>query len=139
MVRFKLDTKQTEIILNKILGQWAFLVQRELIERFPHSFANRIVISKEGATWIVGSNYNILKYYDRGTRPHIINPKIKKALSFKWANAPSVPGQPGGNGKFVFGKVKHPGTKGKHIIENLEKDTALLQSLLDRAVRNVVK
>lgn len=136
MVNFKINPKQLELLINKIIGQFAFLIQRELIDQFPPSFSNRIEVAKEGAAWIIGSNYDILKFYDKGTRPHIIEPKVKNALAFAWPGAPSIPGQPKG-GKFLFGKVKHPGTKGKHIIENLEKDTRLLQSFLDRAIRNV--
>lgn len=139
MVNFKLDVKQTEEIINKILGQWSFLIQRELIDRFPSSFRSRIVITREGAAWIVGSNYDILKYYDRPTKPHVISPKIKKALSFPWPQGPSIPGQPSKTGNYVFKKVIHPGTDGKRIIENLEKDKELLQKLLERAVRNVLK
>jgi len=139
MVSFKLNEKQLKEAADKILGQLAFLVQRELIERFPSSFANRIIVAREGAAWIVGSNFNILKFYDKGTRPHVIEPKIKDALSFAWPNAPGIPKQPGANGKFIFKKVFHPGTEGKHIIENLEKDTNLLNKLLEQAIKNVLK
>ena len=121
------------------MGQWAFLIQKELIRLFPPSFRNRIVVSREGADWIVGSNFEILKYYDRGTRPHVIAPKVKDALSFAWPKAPKIPGQPSKTGQYVFKKVIHPGTEGKHIIENLEKDKELLQKLLDEAVKNVTK
>ena len=76
MVNLKLDNKQLTIILDKILGQFAFLIQRELIERFPPSFNKRFVVAKEGSTWIVGSNFDILKFYDKGTKPHIIEPKV---------------------------------------------------------------
>lgn len=129
---------QVEQVVDKILGQFAFLIQRELISRFPTSFKNRIEVAKEGAEWIVGSNYDILKYYDLGTKPHIIKAKYKESLAFEWGKPVDIPGQPKG-GKFLFGKVKHPGTKGKHIIENLEKDKRLLQQLLDRAVKNVTR
>lgn len=139
MVSFKLNERQVIEVVNKITGQWAFLIQKELISRFPFSFANRIVVSREGTSWIIGSNFNILKFYDRGTRPHVIEPKVKNALAFNWPKAPSIPGQPGKNGNFVFKKVIHPGTKGFHIIENLEKDKKLLQNLLNRAVKNVLK
>lgn len=139
MVNLKIDEKSLRIVVDKILGQWAFLIQKELIEKFPASFQNRIVVSKEGSAWIIGSNFDILKFYDRGVRPHVIEPKVKDALAFKWPTAPGIPGQPSKTGKHVFKKVIHPGTKGFHIIENLEKDKRLLQKLLDRAVKNVLR
>lgn len=139
MVRFRLDLKTTEETLNKIISRWAFLIQRELILRFPVSFRNRIVIAKEGTIWIIGSNYEILRFYDKGTKPHKISPKIKKALAFKWAKAPSIPRQPSVDGRYIFKEVLHPGTKAKNIIENLEKDKQFLQKLLDQAVKSVIK
>lgn len=137
VVRLKIDESQLRILVSKILGQFAFLIQRELIDRFPTSFSNRIQVIKEASAWIIGSNYDILKFYDQGTKPHDIEPKVKNALAFLWPKGPSIPGQPGKGGKFLFKKVRHPGTKGKHIIEELENDKRLLQSLLDRAIRNV--
>lgn len=137
MVDFKINEAQLKILVDKILGQFAFLVQRELIRLFPHSFANRIEVIKEGADWIVGSNLKILEYYDKGTRPHVIEPKVKDALAFKWPTAPISPNGKGGG--FVFKKVLHPGTEGKHIIEDLEKDKKLLQKFLDTAIRNVTR
>ncbi len=139
MVNFKIDKKSLDFIIDRILGQFAFLIQKELIRLFPESFKNRFVVAKEASEWIVGSNYNILRFYDKPTRPHIIEPKVKNALAFAWPKAPGIPGQPRGDGRYLFKKVLHPGTKGKHIIENLEKDKHLLQKLLDQAVRNVVK
>lgn len=139
MVSFKLNEKQTVLVIEKILGQFAFLVQRELIERFPPSFKNRIIVAREGAAWIVGSNYKILRFYDKGTRPHIIEPKVKNALAFAWPKAPAIPNQPSGSGMFVFKKVLHPGTQGMNIIEDLEKDKRVLEQLLGKAIRNVVK
>ena len=135
MVRLKIDESQLRALIEKILGQFAFLIQRELIKRFPNSFANRIEVIKEGTAWIVGSNYNILKFYDKGTKPHDIRPRIKKALAFVWPKAPTPP--TGTDGRHVLQKVRHPGTKGKNIIEELENDKRLLQSFLDRAIRNV--
>lgn len=137
MVNLKIDPAQLRILVDKILGQFAFLIQRELIRLFPHSFANRIEVIKEGTDWIVGSNLKILEYYDKGTRPHVIEPKIKDALAFKWPTAPISPNGKGGG--FVFKKVLHPGTEGKHIIENLERDKQTLQRLLNIAIRNVTR
>lgn len=137
MVNLKIDENSLNQAIDKILGQFAFLIQRELIRLFPISFRNRIVVAREGASWIVGSNYDILKFYDKGTKPHVIKPKIKDALAFKWPKAPIPPNSK--TGQYVFKKVLHPGTKGFNIIENLEKDKRLLQRFLDQAVKNVLK
>lgn len=136
MVELKINTKDIEKVIDKILGHFAFLLQKELISRIPPSFKNRIVVSREGADWIIGSNSEIFRYYILGTKPHIIRPKVKKALSFKWPNAPIAPNSP--TGSFVYKEVKHPGTKGNNVIDDLERDTALLTHLLKRAISLVV-
>ncbi len=132
MVNLKIDDKKLSTQIDKVLGQFAFLIQKELINRFPASFRPRIEVIKEASGWIIGSNYDILKFYELGTKPHIISPKVKKALAFDWPKNPK-------SGKHIYKKVRHPGTKGKHIIEDLEKDKALLQRLLEKAIRNVIK
>lgn len=132
MVELKINTRDIEKVIDKILGHFTFLLQKEIIKRIPLSFRNRIVVSREGAAWIVGSNSEIFRYYIQGTKPHIIRPKFKKALSFKWPSAPMPPNSP--TGSFVFKEVKHPGTKGNNVIDEIEQDTALLERLLDRAI-----
>lgn len=137
-ISLALDERVTEQIVEKIIGQFAFLIQRELIQRFPSSFKNRIEVAKEGTDWIIGSNYNILIYYDQGTKAHKIRAKLKKSLAFKWNKQVSIPGQPKG-GKYLFKEINHPGTKPKHILRDLEKDKQILQKFLNMAIKNVLK
>jgi hypothetical protein len=51
---------------------------------------------------------------DKGTRPHVIRPRSKKALAFNWPKA---------GGSVVFAKVNHPGTKGTRWWSNTWKRT----------------
>jgi hypothetical protein len=39
---------------------------------------------------------------------HIIRPRVKQALAFKWPNAPAG-AKPGKGGLFVFKSINHPG------------------------------
>lgn len=120
------------------MGRLAFLIQREIIFRLPVRFRNKIVVAKEGAAWIIGSNDEILRYYILGTKPHVIRPKTKKALAFKWGNAPVSPTSPS-SGKWVYKKVNHPGTKGNNVLNDIENDKALLRKLLDEAIKGAIK
>jgi hypothetical protein len=52
-----------------------------------------------------GSDYPVLEYLERGTRPHIIRPRFKKALFWPGARHP-------------VGKVRHPGTVAQHTLEH---------------------
>ncbi len=123
--------------MDIILTRFAFQLQREIILRLPKRFRNKIAISKEGADWIIGSNDEILRYYLQGTKPHIIRPKNRKALKFNWPKAPISPQSPTSNGFFFFKEVKHPGTKPNNVIEDIEKDTPLLERLLIKAVKSI--
>ena len=138
MVDLIIDEKSSKEIQDKILVNFAFLLQREMILRLPPRFRNRIAVVKEGVNWIVGSNDEIFKYYIFGTKPHIIKPKNKKALAFGWPKAPVPPTSPK-SGMWLYKEVKHPGTKGNNIIEDIENDRELLKRLLDKAIKNVIK
>lgn len=64
---------------------------------------NSVVIFKNpDGTYVVGSNVDYMKFIELNTRPHIIEPRNKKALAWPGAANP-------------YKKVKHPGTKGKFI------------------------
>lgn len=62
---------------------------------------------------VISVNKNYAIHVERGTRPHIIRPRFKKALAFK----------PGGgfrfwdeSGRVVVKWVKHPGTKAQPFL-----------------------
>ena len=76
---------------------------------------------------IIATSANYARYVNDGTRPHDIYPKHKKALAFPPSG--SRPGVRGGMkvgitasggvvGRIVVKHVRHPGTKGKHFVED---------------------
>lgn len=52
-----------------------------------------------------GSDERVFEYLERGTRPHIIEPRFKRALSWPGARHP-------------VRRVRHPGTAAQHTLEN---------------------
>ena len=77
----------------------------------PNSPAlNSVGYRVEGDKIVVYSTWEGAKWFEEGTKPHIIRPKDKKSLRFR-----STKGNKG-FGNFVFAKeVKHPGTPPKPI------------------------
>lgn len=85
-----------------------------------------------GPELLVFTDNEIYGYVNDGTEPHFIFPKKKKALSFQWGGKGSytpktVPrhigskmGGPQGHMQ-SFAWVEHPGTKGRHFDEEIEK------------------
>jgi len=80
-------------------------LKRSIIQGRPYSKAggNRAID--------VGTNVEYARIQEFGGKipPHVIRPRVKSALAFKWANAPSGM-KPGKGGKFVFLSVNHPGS-----------------------------
>lgn len=52
-----------------------------------------------------GSDYEVFEFLERGTRPHIIEPRFKKALFWPGARHP-------------VRRVRHPGTTAQHTLEH---------------------
>ena len=73
-----------------------------------------------------GARVNYAAFVLHGTRPHIIEPRNKKAL--RWT---------GENGRFMFAKkVKHPGYKGDDFLTKAAEDTMdNLQKILDENLK----
>lgn len=138
MINLKFNIKLAEEFLDKVAGKLAFKIQRYLIEHYPKSFQNQIFVNKRGNTWIVGFNNEIMVYYESGTRPHEIKVKNFKALGFDWFKGPAIPSQPGKDGKYHFKKVKHPGTKGAHVLDHLEKNPQIVETMLEEAIRETI-
>jgi len=107
-------------------------LQREVIKELPPRFRNRVEVSQDPITLQI--NDNAFKFWELGTRPHIIKPRVKKSLSFEWPDHPADM-QPDKNNKFKFKKVKHPGTEGHFILEKKATDRKLLEDLLERAIK----
>ena len=62
----------------------------------------------KGKYELVNTNDLIVEYLEEGTKPHIIEPKEKKALAFDKDGK-----------RVVVKKAQHPGTKGKHWIKKI--------------------
>lgn len=73
--------------------------------RTAASVAASISSGGSRATGVFGSDYPVFEYVERGTRPHIIRPRFKKALSWPGASHPVA-------------LVHHPGTAAQHPLEN---------------------
>jgi hypothetical protein len=101
------DKKEfSEQLMGKITAL-IFDTHREILQNTPVQtgrLRSSIVIEKEGDGWIIGTPVEYAEYVELGTPPHIIVPKIKKALKFNVG------------GEEVFAKkVNHPGTQGSHM------------------------
>lgn len=117
--------------LGDIAGRLAFALHREIVKRVPRRFKNVISVQQQNNVWVVGTNDEIFQFWEEGTRPHIIRPKNKQSLKFKWANAPA--GIPNIDGEYFFKKVRHPGTKGHFLFKEIVEDENLMNDLLKQA------
>lgn len=131
-MKLKVDEKQLRSSLNQLAGKFAFNLHKELIKNIPKRFRNRIVV-KKGDNWRVGTNDEIFKYWEYGTKAHDIEARFSNALKFKWDNyPPTLPPSP--DGFHYFKKVRHPGTKGHKVLEKMTKDKRLLKKLLKKSL-----
>lgn len=66
----------------------------------------------------VGSTVRYALVVHRGAKRHRIRPRIKQALSFYWAKAPTrlVTGRGPHAGKVALKQVRHPGMTGTHYL-----------------------
>lgn len=82
---------------------------------------------------------------EKGSRPHVIRPKWKKALAFIPGGGPgrTTWAQRLGSGDTVFAKsVRHPGTKPRRFVErtaNSITQRPAWKNLWDRVINHIVK
>lgn len=69
-------------------------------------FKDSIKQKRDGDSWLVGSDVPHAIYVELDTRKHDIRPRNKKFLRF----------EVGGDVVFTKKTVKHPGTKGQHVL-----------------------
>lgn len=88
----------------------------------------QIISLSGGAGVLVGTDDEIYRYVDEGTKPHDIFPKSGKVLSFKTGHkAKTQPGvigsgSGGSSGSQIFRPyVRHPGTKPRGFAKAIEK------------------
>lgn len=92
----------------------------------------RIIDTDPNVEVLVGTDDEVYRYVNDGTRPHLIFPKKKKALSFQWggkgsyrpktkpSTIGSTPGGPTGP-KVARAYVQHPGTKARNFDKVIQK------------------
>lgn len=91
-------------------------------------FIRLVQVGNDQVAVLVGTDDEIYRYVDEGTRAHWIYPKRKKALKFtsdyKAKTTPQIiDSQAGGAfGDMVFSKsVRHPGTKARQFDKEIQK------------------
>jgi len=100
---------------------------------------------------LVGTDNEIYRYVNDGTRPHAIFPKRAKALSFRWGGKGSyraktrprfigsMPGGPTGP-RVAFPYVQHPGTKAREFDKTIEKKwRSAFKTRMEKAMRDAAK
>jgi hypothetical protein len=92
-------------------------------------FETAVSLAGNGPSVLVGTDDEIYRYVDEGTKPHIIKPKRATALRFQGGyqakTSPGVigSGAGGASGGIFFSRrgVRHPGTKARKFSEAIEK------------------
>lgn len=95
-------------------------------------FEGAMDLSGPGPVVIVGTDNEIYRYVDEGTKPHPIFPRRAKTLRFRWGGKGSyraktrvriIDSFPGGaTGKIVHrAYVQHPGTKARNFADEIQK------------------
>ena len=125
MIVLNIDESQTIAEIDKIIYRFCLLLIAEVKKRTPIDTGiarNSIQVIRESMlNYIIGTNLNYFKYFEEGTEPYEIVPRLKKALYWQGARHPVK-------------KVKHPGIKARKIFEGVINDEALLIKLLKQAI-----
>lgn len=106
-------------------------------------FETVIALGKTKAEFLVGTDDEIYRYVDEGTKPHMIFPKKAKMLRFQGGySAKTQPGvigstTGGANGPIIYSKgVMHPGTKARRFSEIInKKHEGLFKDRMHEAMR----
>lgn len=110
-------------------------------------FEKLIQVGPSAIEVFVGTDNEIFRYVDKGTKPHKIYPKHAKALAFPSMFTPkstpgvlvSGPGYSGGPTVFSQG-VNHPGTKARKISQQIAKMyRAKFKRRMEAAIKNGAK
>lgn len=149
--------------LSKAVGQTMVVMTNQTIKEAPvnkaggggnlrQSVQGRMT-SMLGAVVTVLASYGL--YVHEGTRPHIIRPRNKKALSFEWGRGGFQAAQSGGKTVFVrpgltanrrvkwhattvFKEVHHPGTRANPFLQRAaDKSATKIREYFDAALRAV--
>lgn len=91
----------------------------------------------------VGTNVVYARIQEQGGKipAHIIKPRVKQALAFKWPNAPGGL-KPGKGGLFVFKSVNHPGATipaQPYLRPALEESKGNINTIIGKSVLGAMK
>jgi len=125
--------------IDRALRKSLFVVEREVKSRTPVT-TGRLrdsIGGAEGWRWVkgrvasIGTNVRYAIYVEEGTKPHVIFPRVKKALFWKGALHPVK-------------RVMHPGTKPVRFMErgataSLKGIEKCFNEAMEKVVINVVK
>lgn len=146
--RFQVQTVRLEIAiaLNR--------VAKEMLADFAKTTATwehkpvfEVITQLSPPTIFVGTDDEIYRYVDEGTKPHIILPRRARALRFKSSYSPKTrPGvlasfAGGSSGKDVFSKgVIHPGSAARNFdVEVRKKWEKLFKRRMEKALALGIK
>jgi hypothetical protein len=129
----KMKEKELRLELLNVLRSISKDVRKDFeatVKTWEHKprFEEAISLKGAGPQFLVGTDDEIYKFVDKGTKPHIIRPKKARALHFmggyRAKTKPNVIGSSSGgaSGPEVFTKhVNHPGTKARGFEEAIGK------------------
>lgn len=152
-LRKRVDPARFEAVMERGLMAAAIHLQGEVKERTPrrggpgskHLRAS-ITYKGSGLRYEVGTDVSYAILVEKGTRPHDIVPRNKKALAWPGGGktAAGLGRGPQGTAKrggflIVRKRVHHPGTKGVHMFERAAREsqgdlTGIFQAQVERAL-----
>lgn len=71
------------------------------------SIGHRTTVSGSQVRLTVFADRSYARFVHEGTRPHVIRPRLARALSFDWPRA---------GGRVFFAQVNHPGTRASRFL-----------------------
>ena len=128
-----------EQVTRRVMRQVADTAEREMLRRYrrtAHTWKHKPAfetikeITPTSIAVMVGTDDDVYKFVDKGTRPHIIEPRrFGYPLRFQIGyQAKTIPGILGSNKGGAFGperramKVHHPGTEARGFSEQIHRE-----------------
>ena len=144
------DTKQLKRVIENAGNESAMAVQvdfKTTTRTWNHQPHFTISHRKNSGEWNIGTDDKIYRYVSEGTKPHVIRPKNKKALSFGTPSRPKTRRGFIGSNKGSRGKKKvtvkvvhHPGTEAREFVETInDKWDREWPRQISRAIRAVMR
>ena len=130
----KATPQQAKIVAEGIVIDFSLLLERELKIAGPRrgpgrtgNMGRKWFARPQGTRIITGNTTDYAFHVERGTRPHVIQPRDKMVLAWRSGGRGAASSFAGGvttNPDMFAAKVFHPGTKGQFIFRDTLKRTA---------------